>query len=166
MRGDKMDLYLVRHGDALPEFMGPERRLSSRGREEVALMAQYLKSHSVAFDAVWHSGKPRALETAGVIAGVTGYRGGLIQKSRLDPGDSPEFIFEQIREFLAERPQGALMIVGHLPFLGVLAALLLTGAKSAKDFIEWPTAGVLCLQAGVFSVWRLRWILTPAMISG
>jgi phosphohistidine phosphatase len=53
-----------------------------------------------------------------------------------------------------------LMLVGHMPYMGKLAAQLTTGNKE-RDFLEFTTATVLCLKRGGRGAWYIGWMVTP-----
>ena len=56
-----MHIYLVQHGEAKPEEIDPERRLTENGTRAVQKVADFLrKSSGLEVDTIWHSGKPRA----------------------------------------------------------------------------------------------------------
>src|SRR5947207_2034115 len=64
-----MQIYLVQHGESEPEEIDPERRLTESGTLAVQKVADFLRtSGSVDVDAIWHSGKPRAQQTAEFLA--------------------------------------------------------------------------------------------------
>ena len=63
-----MRLYLVQHGDAIPERVDPERPLSAEGRRDVEAVARLLASAGTRAVRVAHSGKLRAQQTAEVLA--------------------------------------------------------------------------------------------------
>jgi phosphohistidine phosphatase SixA len=63
-----MRLYLVQHGDAVPERLDPERPLSASGRREVQAVARLLADTGVRAAHVVHSGKLRAQQTAELLA--------------------------------------------------------------------------------------------------
>jgi phosphohistidine phosphatase len=155
-----MRLYLVRHGEAKPEREDPERHLSARGREDVRRIARFLKPLGLEVRAIWHSGKPRAEETAIILSESVAARKGLAEKSGLAPEDDVELADDAIG-----RSGGDLMIVGHLPFMGALAALLLTG-KCEVDPIAFPTAAVLCLdRPEPDGLWHVTWMVTPEIVA-
>jgi phosphohistidine phosphatase len=72
----------------------------------------------------------------------------------LGPEDDP-FIAKAELEAAAH----SLMLVGHLPHLGRLASLLLTG-NSDSAVVELPTATIVCLSRER-GKWRMRWTLSP-----
>ena len=63
-----MRIYLARHGDALSKQQNPERPLSEKGRKQVSHVADVLKQIGASVDRMVHSGKPRALQTAEILA--------------------------------------------------------------------------------------------------
>src|SRR5438105_7559781 len=118
-----MQIYLVQHGEAKPDEIDPERRLTENGTRAVQKVADFLRmSGGMPVDAIWHSGKPRAQQTAELLRPATGAaEGAVIQRDGLAPKDAVEPIKQEV-----EQGNSDVMIVGHLPFLGRLAALLLT----------------------------------------
>ena len=63
-----MRLYLVQHGDAVPERLDPDRPLSPAGRRGVEAVARLLVSASARVAHVIHSGKLRAQQTTELLA--------------------------------------------------------------------------------------------------
>jgi phosphohistidine phosphatase len=153
-----MRIYLVRHGDANPKEQDPDRHLSDRGRREVAKMAAFLKPLGLKVDAIWHSGKPRAQETAEALAGAVASGGGLSRRKGLSPDDPIEPVAEELIAGAAD-----IMIVGHLPFLGGLASLLLTGRADAEP-VDFAKCGVVCLEGGAGRPWQVKWMLVPELL--
>ena len=112
-----MIVYLVRHGDAVPEEIDPARPLTAKGQAEVEATAHELKEEGVLIDEIWHSGKLRAKQTAEIIARVLNISN-VIKKNGLNPNDSVAPIAKLIRQ-----SNKTILIAGHLPFLGELALL-------------------------------------------
>ena len=52
--------------------------------------------------------------------------------------------------------------MGHMPFLGKLAALLLRG-KSEGRIMEFKMGGVVCLKRDPTG-WVMEWAITPDML--
>ena len=63
-----MRLYLVQHGDAVPEQVDPERPLRAAGRRDVEAVARLLASKSMRAERVARSGKLRARQIAELLA--------------------------------------------------------------------------------------------------
>ena len=62
-----------------------------------------------------------------------------------------------------ESLQGDLMIVGHLPFLSGLAALLLTGEEMV-EVVAFQFGGVLCLERNDERTWQVDWMVVPRIL--
>jgi len=150
-------LYLVRHGEALPGDVDPERRLSPRGRADARKVAACLEPLGLRVEAVWHSPKARARQTAEILAEALARAGDLVERDGLAPNDDVEPVASEV-----ERRDGDLMIVGHMPLLGRLASLLVAGDEAA-DVVGFRTVTVCCLDrddAGD-GAWRIAWVVSP-----
>ncbi|NQS98345.1 MAG: phosphohistidine phosphatase SixA [candidate division Zixibacteria bacterium] len=153
-----MQLYLVRHGKALSTKEDPDKRLSTLGRAESEAMARFVKPLKIKVKSIWHSGKTRALQTAGYFALTVESKSGLKFKGDISPNDPVEGVAEQISEIGTN-----LMIVGHLPFLNRLASYLLTG-EAEKEIFQFHTAGIICLFGEENGNWEVEWMLSPRII--
>ena len=117
-----MELYLVRHGEAANPGVDGLRPLTRHGKAQATDVAAWCRSQGVTVDAILHSGILRARETADAVArGVTS--GALPQETR---GLRPEDDVESAALWLGEESRD-LMLVGHLPFMGLLASRLVHG---------------------------------------
>jgi phosphohistidine phosphatase len=65
-----MRLYLVQHGEAKPEEEDPAHHLTERGFADLQKVADLLRPLKLAVLAIWHSGKPRAVQTAQILAQI------------------------------------------------------------------------------------------------
>jgi phosphohistidine phosphatase len=116
-----MHLHLVRHGQATSESEDPERGLTDEGAAAVADVARHgVDGLGVRATRVLHSGKARARETAEIWAGLLGAKAK--QADGLAPNDDPSVWADRLLDEADD-----LMLVGHLPHLGRLAALLVSG---------------------------------------
>ena len=151
-----MKLYLVQHGDAVDKEIDPERPLNEVGRRKVEAVAAFAQRAGVWAPAVWHSGKARAAQTAEILAKR------IAQGVRIEmhPGLNPNDAVEPICRILKDR-EPDLVIAGHLPHLSKLAARLLLG-KEAPEPIAFQRGGIVALERGEESVWKLIWALPPA----
>lgn len=147
-----MKLYLIQHGLALPKEKNPERPLSTQGEAQTQRAAEYLKSRSIKVDAIWHSKKPRAIQTAEIIAEAIAY-GKIQARDDLNPKDSLKKLPEEISASKMD-----IMIIGHLPHLQKLAGLLLTGSEES-DIIAFRNSGVLSLDYD--EKWQIDWLVSP-----
>ena len=154
-----MQIYLVQHGESKPEEIDPERRLTEGGARAVLRVADFLRtSGSLEVDTIWHSGKPRAQQTAELLEPAT--RAGaeaVMQHDGLAPKDAVEPIQREL-----EQGNSNVMIVGHLPFLGRLAALLLTG-NADKEVVAFQFGCVVCLNGDDAGRWKLEWMMVPKL---
>ena len=157
-----MQIYLVQHGESKPEEIDPERRLTEGGARAVQRVADFLRmSGGLEVDTIWHSGKPRAQETAELLGPAThAGEGAIMQHDGLAPKDAVEPIQREL-----EQESSNVMIVGHLPFLGRLAALLLTG-NADNDVVAFQFGCVVCLKRGDSGRWKLEWMMVPELLGG
>src|SRR5688500_6630708 len=87
-----MRIYLIRHGDAVPEEdagSDRDRWLSPRGREAARILGRLLREQHVAPDAIVSSPLPRAVQTAELIAQSIDYIGPIASWRSLEPSAMP-----------------------------------------------------------------------------
>jgi len=151
-----MKLYLVQHGEAKPEAEDPERSLTSRGEEETRQISEAAKRLGIRPSRIYHSGKKRAEQTAGIIAKALDLSAQLGQG--LNPNDSIHPWVERISSGVED-----LMIVGHLPFLGKLTSFLVYGDERAKAVL-FRYSAIVCMGKKEFGGWAVDWVLKPEMV--
>jgi phosphohistidine phosphatase len=119
-----MDLWLVRHGEAVSAQMNPARPLTPEGVRSVSAIAETLAGKMGSFDLVAASGKKRALETAAILAKATGYPVDRIAETAvLSPNATPEAFLAFLK---GSGEAQRLLCVGHLPSIASIAAYLLS----------------------------------------
>ena len=150
-----MLLYVFRHGDAKPKHEDPDRGLSDRGRGEVQAVCAAFSRSKPRVEAIWHSGKTRAAQTAVLLGERLHIDERVRSRSGLNPNDPLLPLVESITS-----QEGNLVIVGHLPQLGRLVSVLLLGTE--QHILDFPSAGLVCLESSADS-WSLNWFLTPAL---
>jgi phosphohistidine phosphatase len=125
-----MQIYLVQHGESEPEEIDPECRLTESGVESIRKVADFLRtSGGLEVDEIWHSGKPRAQQTAELLAASTRVgKEAVMHHDGLAPKDAVEPIKHEL-----EQANRTLMNVGHLPFLGRLAAALQPATRTTTS---------------------------------
>jgi phosphohistidine phosphatase len=153
-------VYLVQHGRSKSEEEDPERRLTDKGIGEVQKVADFLGSLELEVGAVWHSGKARAHQTAELLAEALSARDRVLQREGLGPKDE----VAPTKQALG-RTGGDVMIVGHLPFLGKLVALLVTGSEE-NEIVEFQFGSVVCIERRDHGKWKVAWMITPALVHG
>lgn len=156
-----MNLYLVQHAHAVSKDTHPLRPLSEQGLKDAAKMAAFLHGAAVRVDQVVHSGKLRAEETANALCKTVwpGQAPGVLDG--IAPKDSTDHLLNT-----ALTAGGDLMVVGHMPFLGRMAARCLTGREDGATVAFEPGA-VLCLQrqgGDAEDGWALDWFVKPSMV--
>ena len=142
-----MELILWRHADAEDGADDLARRLTAKGRAQAAAMAKWLRRHLPAQFAVVASPARRAQETAEALHGE-------IRTDRhLAPGASVHAILEAAHK---HKDSGLVIIVGHQPDLGRVAAHLVAHAHG-----EWS------IEKG--AIWwidghRIRAVMAPDVL--
>ena len=154
-----MKLYLIQHGEATTEEVDPSRPLTAKGRSDVQKIASFLKGAGVRPGDILHSGKTRARQTAEIIAASLGPDFKIKEREGLAPNDPVKAFTNEISGMAND-----LMIVGHLPFLGKLAAMLLAGSES-KNVVAFRQGGVVCLQRNEDQSWQVAWMVTPELLN-
>lgn len=125
-----MDLWLVRHGEAVPESVDPARPLSPGGIQAVSAVALSLSGKLERLDLAVSSGKLRARQTAEILCAAAGYPADRIGETKaLSPNATPETFLA----FLAEQAgKEAVLCVGHLPSIALIASSLLSAGDPVK----------------------------------
>ena len=153
-----MHLYLVQHAEALPKEEDPQRPLSNQGRADIRKVAAFLGIRGIHVSRILHSGKLRARQTAEALAELLHPSGDISPTDGLAPLDEPTVWAERLTE-LDEN----LMLVGHLPHLDKLAALLVTG-NADQPVVMFKPGGVVCLERDDEDRWSLRWMVVPEIL--
>jgi phosphohistidine phosphatase len=160
VQGKLMNLYLVQHGEAMPEKEDPQRPLSEKGRRDIKTTASFVSQRGhIRAHIVLHSGKTRALQTAQILAEHANPPDGVKQADGLAPLDDPSIWAGRLSEITED-----LILVGHLPHLEKLASLLLCGTAE-KKMVDFRMAGIVCLGRDETGNWTLQWIIIPDMLS-
>lgn len=146
-----MRAYLVHHAEALPPDVDPMRPLSSAGLAHAARLGEALRARGARPQAVWHSGKLRARQTAEAcwracnpLASYAAVRG-------LQPEDDPDTVAVAL-----EAEDDDVLLVGHMPHLPALLHRLLTGRRDRAQ-AAFPPHGCVALErtaTGWTELWR------------
>lgn len=118
-----MRIYLVRHGDAVPEEdagSDRDRWLSASGRQHVRALGRLLKEQHVEPDAIICSPLPRAVQTAELLANAMDYIGVVTSLRYLEPSAHPRMAATELQNFGA-----SVLLVSHEPFISGLGAFIL-----------------------------------------
>lgn len=153
-----MNLYLLRHGDAIEQsYEDAARPLSPLGKEQARLAAHAFTVLNVALDAIFVSPLERAQQTAAIIEQELNLPKHATSELLLPGSDHLKFI-DQLNKLAASNA----LLVGHEPHLSTLVSILINGKnyshiaikKGSLLFLEGPTP----LERGKGS---LRWMFTP-----
>ena len=153
-----MRLYLMRHGEAQFGPIDDERPLSPQGQAEATRAAAALVRLQPGLRRILHSGKRRARETAEIVAASLGGDLAVESASGLAPESDPR---PSVDHLLAEGMPT--LVVGHLPHLPRLVALLLTGDPE-RALLRMPP-GTLVALSNEDGPWRVAWLLPPGVLA-
>lgn len=158
-----MELYILRHGDAVDRVTGgyardADRPLTDAGHAEVLAVAGGLKRLGLELDLLLTSPLVRAVQTAEAIASVLPVANGPTVCAALAPGGD-------LGEALAAaRAARRVMVIGHNPSLGELAGWLAFGDPALV--VPLRTAGLCRIDLDPGDgpgQGDLRWLLPPRL---
>ena len=153
-----MKLYLARHGDAVSSNIDPERPLSKLGCSDVRNVAASLEAHQISVEHIWHSTKLRAQQTAEILSEAVHSANAASARTGLSPNDSTHDLAIELEAYNAD-----IMIVSHLPFVGILTSLLTTGRKTTSP-LDFTAGSIACLNREDSGRWQVGWFISPALI--
>lgn len=153
-----MFIYLVQHAEAKREEEDPERDLTEKGRLDIENVAHHLKRLNFQVRQIFHSGKTRAQSTAQILAWHLKPAAGVSAAPGLAPLDDPEIWAGRIA-----RMDEDILLVGHLPHLGRLAAILMTGDQE-KTVVNFQMGGAVRLKRMDAAQWAVDWMIIPEII--
>jgi phosphohistidine phosphatase len=142
-----MELILWRHADAEDGRDDLARRLTSKGEQQAAAMAKWLRAQLPGPFALLASPAVRAQQTARAL-------GTPITDKSLAPGASVAAFVKA-----AEKYKGVVIVVGHQPDLGRAAAQLVAGVQA-----EWSVEkGAVWWLAGEAPA-RIKAVVSPELL--
>ena len=153
-----MRIYLIQHGLAVPKDVDPDRPLSEQGRGDVQRLADFLDKAGVQVEQVLHSGKTRAEQTAAILAEALLPEGQPQAHAGLGPKDPLEKVSPEIAFWSVDT-----LIVGHLPYLGRLASLLLASDPD-RSLLAFQPGTMACLEKEAEGQWVLAWMVRPELL--
>ena len=137
-----MRIYLVRHGDAVPEEdagSDRDRWLSPRGREAARILGRLLRDSRVEPDAIISSPLPRAVQTAELVAQMLDYIGHIESWRSLEPSAHPRLAATNLQTL-----GSSVIVVGHEPSISSLGAFIL----GRPSFPPFRTAQCCAIEDG------------------
>lgn len=131
-----MQLYLVRHADSAPGEPDELRSLTPEGRDQAHMLGERLREEGVEPDAILTSPLLRARETGNILCEAL-----QATPPETDERLAPGATAAAVREAVADRGEQVVVVVGHQPDCGKIAAELSGGEEPA-----FPPAGMARLE--------------------
>ncbi len=156
-----MNLYLLRHADAEDSAKtgkDADRALSARGREVMEVVAAAFSKVGKA-QSIWHSPLRRAKETAEFVA-ARFPKATVTSSASLAPNADPRKILVE----LARERWEDVVLVGHMPHLGLLLGLAVTGREEID--VPMKKAAVARISFGgshPSPPGDLKWLISPSL---
>jgi phosphohistidine phosphatase len=161
-----MNLYIVRHAEALPIGGGivrdTDRPLTARGQEDAALMGRALARIDPGIEIVMTSSLVRAKQTGEIIGEETSRNPILHVTEHLSPGFRHKALLEEI---LAISAGAGVIAVGHQPDMGMFIAFLI--AESGRTAISLGPGSIAHIKMDKHTTHleaKLQWLLSPAVV--
>jgi phosphohistidine phosphatase len=160
-----MDLYLIRHADALPleaahTDSDADRPLSVTGQEQARALAAGLQRRGVQLNYLITSPLARARQTA---EGILRHwpEGGAVPELRVCEELAPGGKRRKLARFLGGLAGEGVAVVGHQPDLGEFGGWLLGHRKDPLDLAKAGVALVRCEDGPGKGRGYLVWLVTP-----
>ena len=155
-----MHLYLLRHADAdTVAADDDERVLSEKGINQAQRVARFCEAHDIQPDLIFSSHIRRALQTAKVVADHLSSE--LRAVRWLACGAAPANVLAQVSEYANH---STIMIVGHAPDFGLIAAHLTGGNSGDNIHIRKATLAHFNVHAFIAGGARLEFLLPVKLI--
>lgn len=158
-----MDIYLIRHADALPLgergiTADEERPLSDKGEEQARAVGKVFQKRGIVLDRLYTSPLLRARQTAeGLLQTWARPEVQLQESSALAPGAKPR----KLARFLLKQEGEKVGLVGHMPHLAVVTGWLIGDKDVQLDFAKAGIAYIRCGEAPGKGLGVLEWLVTP-----
>jgi phosphohistidine phosphatase len=155
-----MHLYLVQHGEAEAREGETERSLTEEGIAALRRMTAFLDRRPLPpLEAMYHSGKLRARQTAELLSPHIQAARGVLAADDLAPNSDPKIWARKLRDTVDD-----LMLVGHMPHVSKLASLLLAH-DAGLSIVQFHNAGIVCLERDIDHIWRVDWMVIPEILT-
>jgi len=150
-----MDLILWRHAEAEDGADDLTRELTRRGQLQASRMAAWLRPHLPEGYTLLVSEARRSQQTAAFLSK------GVEVLPALNPGASAE---EVLAALGWPNREGTVVVVGHQPWIGWLAAQLLAGEQQLWSVKKGALWWLQHRQRGEFEQVRLKVMMTPSLL--
>lgn len=152
-----MKIYLVRHGESVAKGSDDERPLSQQGEKDIQNLANFLLPLKLQVSSILHSPKFRAKQTAEILSSSIHATKNIEIRPELDPMSSVNDIIEEI--YAREED---LMLVGHMPYMGKMAAKLISG-NEYENIVAFKPGSMVCLEQIESERWAINWMLAAEL---
>jgi phosphohistidine phosphatase len=156
-----MNLYFLRHGDAINGMDDASRLLSPEGKRQAAQIGSFLKKAGISMDAIYSSPLIRAAQTAEIVGAALSSHG-RVKPQLMDAllNETPQAEFTRwLREIGEVRN---CLLVGHMPTLSERAAHLLK--MHDPDTLSFPKCGLACIEILNSRNAALRFFVWPGLL--
>jgi len=113
-----MEIYVVRHGEALEGDIDELRELCEKGEKQAKKVGKKLKKLNINIDEIFSSPMRRAIQTAEIIAKEIKFKNKINITESLMPFSDPDEILNHILYINKDKNKDKILVVGHQPFLG------------------------------------------------
>jgi phosphohistidine phosphatase len=153
-----MNLLLWRHAEAEDGNPDLARPLTAKGRAQASQVGHWLNKRLATEPRIYSSPAVRTRETAGALGAP------FTVLPELAPGASAEEVLDALGLPLRSERSAIIVVVGHQPWIGETAALLVTG-----KVLSWSVrkAAVWWLQErtrGGAAAWLVKAVIDPDLI--
>jgi phosphohistidine phosphatase len=141
-----------------------DRRLTKKGREEIAAVGRWMAAQGLRFDLIAASPLARAQETAAIIAESLGEKDLLVTWKVLTPGGNPDTVCR----LLGRHPDmRTILLVGHEPLLSALISRIITGDENAAIVMsKGALAKIRDFSHTLSPSGELHWLVTTSLMAG
>jgi len=154
-----MNLLLWRHADAEDSSPDLTRNLTKKGRDQAKKVAAWMRREMPAHARVLVSPATRALQTAQAL-GIP-----FVTDDALAPGATVEDILAALDLPIVERDaKRTWVVVGHQPWLGQLAAFLLSDSPASYSVRKAALWWLVQRERADLVQWTLRCVVDPDLL--
>ncbi len=146
-----MKIYLAQHAEAVDKSVDPARPISTDGALNAAKVGAHIAKQGVSINAIRHSGRLRARQTAELYAEHLGVSV-IAESAGMNPNDD-------IKEFINGLNIDGALYVGHLPHLDKTLSYLIGGNRD-QGVLIFKNAGIACIEIGDAEP-SLHWYISP-----
>lgn len=162
-----MNILVLRHGKAESAGSGisdGERALTSKGKDEISRLAEWLVTHDEQVSLIITSPLKRAVETAEIVARTLKIKEMVKISDTLSPGFSPDYLSHELTSI---QTGDCVMIVGHEPDLSSFISRVISGDMSAAVVMaKGGLAKIRDFQFDDRPSGELLWLINPHLIKG